>query len=498
MRSPLSWRRNACLTLLSCIAGMVVAPTAALGKVYFTADLGGGGTGVERAGLDGGGLELLQLQPTGFEDGLALDVPDGRMYWTDTFASVIMSANLDGSNAQILVDDFGAEPLGIALDLARGKMYWTDMQGVKRASLGGGEVELLTEAAARGYIALDSAAQRMYWADQPSGNIKAAAMKPNPTVTTLVKHQASAFGIALDPRGGKVYWLELNQANRIMRANLDGSGVQALLERPGAGFDGGFAIDSSAGKLYWSETEARRIGVSNLDGSAPHVLLTTGVDHPEGLAVETADPRPTSTAPPFIEGVAQVGSPLVCQPGTWSTTGPASFTYQWALAGGGPIEGATGTTYVPFAEQAGQMLTCTVSASDDVATTTATSAPVTVAAAALPEETPRASLIAAIALSRLTVSGSVARVEVFTSFAGRATLWAIPSRWPRGARTRRARAHGRGRPPTLSRSEQLAPGRHTIVLHGLRPGTTYRLLFEIRGADGQRASDVATLRVRAR
>src|SRR5689334_5613082 len=78
MRSQLPWRRIACLTLLSCVAGMVAAPTSALGRVYFTADLGGGGTGVERAGLDGGGLELLQLQPTGFEDGLALDVPDGR------------------------------------------------------------------------------------------------------------------------------------------------------------------------------------------------------------------------------------------------------------------------------------------------------------------------------------------------------------------------------------------------------------------------------------
>jgi hypothetical protein len=428
MRRPLLWRRNAGLALAACVVGVALGPAPAHGKLYFTADLGGGGTGVERAGLDGAGLETLQFQPTGFEDGLALDVSGGRMYWTDTFASVIVSANLNGSDAQIIVDDFGAEPLGIALDVNHHKLYWTDRQGVKRASLYGGEVELLTSAAARGYIALDLTAQRMYWADRPSGQIKTAAMEANAAVTTVVNHQAAPFGVAVDHGGGKVYWLELNETNKILRANLDGSGAQTLLERPGAGFDGGFAIDPAAGKLYWSETEARRIGSSSLDGANPQVLLTTGPDNPEGLAVETSNPRPLNTAAPFIEGTAQVGSPLVCQAGTWSATGPVFFTYQWAVGGGAAIEGATGTTYVPFTEQAGAPLVCEVSASDSIATTTAVSSPVTVASipanaasTASSRATGRALLSAGIALARLTVSGATARVPVFTSLPGRAT-----------------------------------------------------------------------------
>ena len=506
MTNLLLRRRNATVAVVVCMAGLLLAPAAASGKVYFTADTAGGGTGVERAGFDGSERELLQFQPAGFEDGLALDVAAGRMYWTDTFASVIVSANLNGSDAQTIVDDFGEEPLGIAADPANHKLYWTDRQGVKRANLYGGEVERLTNSAARGYIALDLTAQRMYWADRPTGRIKTAPMEPNPVVTILVDHQAAPFGMAVDDAGGKVYWLELNKTNKIVRSNLDGSGVQTLLERPGAGFDGGFAIDAAAGKLYWSETEARHIGMSNLDGSGAQVLFSTGEDNPEGLAVETIDPHPTATLAPYIEGIAQVGEPLVCQPGQWSSTGPVSIAYQWTAAGA-PIEGANASTYVPFAEQAGQSLVCVVSASDNVATTTAASAPVMIAALPSPPPAPapgpdtgehEPALVAGIALAALQVSTRTARVPVFTSLPGRATLLAIPTRWPHGTTKLSRRAPRHPARATVRTTRQLAPGRSTILLRGLQPNTTYRLVLLFTSSDGQSTEGVATLRVRGR
>jgi hypothetical protein len=507
MTSLLPRRRNAIVAVALCVAGLLCVPAGAAAKVYFAADVGGGGTGIERAGFDGSGLELLQFQPAGFEDDLALDVAAGRMYFTDTFASVIVSANLNGSDAQTIVDDFGEEPLGVAIDSANRKLYWTDRQGVKRSNLYGGELELLTTSAARGYIALDVPAQRMYWADRPTGRIKTAAMAPGAIVTILVDHQAAPFGMAVDPAGGKLYWLELNKTDKIVRSNLDGSGVERLLERPGAGFDGGFAIDPAAGKLYWSETEARRIGTSNLDGSAAQVLFSTGEDYPEGLAVETADPHPVATAAPFVEGIAQVGEPLVCQPGQWSGTGPVSVAYQWTAAGTA-IEGATSPVYVPFAEQAGQSLACVVSASDDVATSTAASAPVTVAALPSPAPAPAEPvpsdgaphLVAGIGVDKLVVPGPTARVPVFTSLPGRATLLAIPSRWRHEPAAkgppRRARAHLA--PPTVRVMQQLTAGRGAIALRRLHPNTTYRLVLVFTSAEGQSAQDTATLRVQGR
>ena len=401
-------------------------------KVYFTAFLAGGGTGIERAGLEGAVLETLQSQPTGFEDDLALDVPDGKMYWTDSDASVIWSSNLNGSDPRIVLDDFGAEPLGIALDVAGGKMYWTDSEGVKRASLEGTEEELLSKEPARGFIALDLVTRRMYWADYKSGDIKTAAMTPEAPVTNLITKQTSAFGIAVDPTAGKVYWLDLNLEKRknendeIRRANLDGSEVQTLLERPGAGFEGGLAIEPAAGKLYWTEAETHDIAVSNLDGSDAETLFSTGEDIPEGLAVETADPHPTNTLAPSIEGSAQVGSQLSCNPGAWTSTGPVSFAYQWAIVGASAVEGAADGTYVPSIEQADEQLQCVVTAADDVGTSTAASAAVSVAALpstpilTLEEAAPiEAPLIAGIAFARSTVSGTTAHVAVFTSLAAR-------------------------------------------------------------------------------
>jgi hypothetical protein len=494
---------------------MALAPAGAQAKLYFSAFLGEGGTGIERAGFEGGGLETLQFEPSGFEDGIAIDTAAGKMYWTDTDASVISSANLNGTDAQIVLDDFGAEPLGIALDVAEGKMYWTDREGVKRANLDGSEVELLTKEPARGFISLDLAARQMYWADWPSGDIKTAAMTPEATVTDLVTKQSAPFGVAVDEAGEKVIWLDLDlekkktEKDEIRSANLDGGEVQTLVERPGAGFEGGLAIEPSAGKLYWTEAEAHDIGVSNLDGSQAQTLFSTGEDIPEGLAVESVNPHPTNTAPPAIEGSAEVGSPLSCNPGTWTGTGPLSFAYQWEIVGQGAIEGATGSGYVPSEEEAGSALDCVVTAADDVETSVATSVAVTVAPFGGATDLPAAGvvetqLVAGISVATLMSSGTRARVPVFTSLPGAATLTATPIGRPRAAARKKGRAaraakHARSSdsasPRTIKVHRSLAAGRATITLTHLVPGTAYRLVLRIQSTGGGSASDTATLKV---
>src|SRR6478672_4261682 len=161
MARTLCSRSGAGLALMVSLLATMIAPAGASAKVYFSAFLAEGGVGIERSALDGGNLETLQRQPTGFADGIAVDVRDGAMYWTDTDASIIWRANLNGTGAQIVVDDFGWEPLGVALDLVSGKMYWNDRQGIKRANLDGTDEELLTKGAAGGFITLDLIARRM-------------------------------------------------------------------------------------------------------------------------------------------------------------------------------------------------------------------------------------------------------------------------------------------------------------------------------------------------
>jgi hypothetical protein len=58
-----------------------------------------------------------------------------------------------------------------------------------------------------------------------------------------------------------------------------------------------------------------------------------------------------NTAPPTVEGKAQVGVPLAANRGTFSAGG--TFSYQW-FAGGEPIPGATSARFTPTADQLGQ------------------------------------------------------------------------------------------------------------------------------------------------
>jgi hypothetical protein len=416
------------------------------------------------------------------------------MFFTDTNASVIATANLNGTGKQIVLDDFGQEPLGIALDVAGGKMYWTDREGVKRANLDGSGSELLTKEPARGFCALDLSARRIYWADWPSGTIKSAAMTPEPTVTNVVTKQPAPFGVAVDHAGGKLYWLELDlnkkkrEKDEIRRANLDGSEVQTLVERPGAGFEGGLALDPVAGKLYWGEAEFHDIGVSNLDGTQSQTLFSTGEAVPVGLAFERGDPHPTNTAAPVIEGIPQVGSGLRCNPGAWSGIGPVTLAYQWATAGVGALEGATGSTYVPAFEDAGSTLLCAVTAADNVETSTATSTGLRVGSLPSTPAVPRARLVGGIAFSRLRSVGTRARVPVFTSLSGIATLRATPVGRSNGGK-RRPRAR------RVSARQRLSSGRAQIVLRRLVPGVSYRLVLTISSSDGQATRDTATLKV---
>jgi hypothetical protein len=518
-------------SLLASLGALLAFAPASAAQVYFTAFYGEGGTGIERAAFDGTNRETLQFQPTGFADDLALDVPDGKVYWTESAGRMIWRSNLNGTEAQVVLID-SAEPYGIALDLAQAKIYWTDGAGVKRANLDGSGEETLTTEHARGFIALALSARRMYWADEPLGLIRSAAMEVSPVVTNIVEKQPCPFGIAVDEAHEKVYWLGLEMTAKIRcathaslaRANLDGSGVEAIVKHPASGEGGGLVVDPSAGALYWSASESDEIETAHLDGSGERVLFRTGTDVPVGLAVESADPHPLNTAPPVIEGSPVVGAPLFCNPGSWTGIGPVGFFYQWAVAGMGALEGAITSTFVAPSELAGAQLQCTVTATDSVETTTLASPAVTVGPYPAPAMPP--SLVAAIALARVSARNPRASVPIFTNLAGVAVLEAIPGRAARGSRSgarssrsgarssrsgaHAALAHARVRAPahvrrhrpasqrTIVARRSVNAGRSSIALSGLVRGTSYTLRLTVESSDGQTATSTATLRVARR
>jgi hypothetical protein len=88
---------------------------------------------------------------------------------------------------------------------------------------------------------------------------------------------------------------------------------------------------------------------------------------------------PKSTAPPVISGTPSTGQTLTASTGSWDPAMPPSgYAYQWERcdASGGacaPIPGATGSSYVVPAEDAGATLRVQVTAANPEGSATAES-----------------------------------------------------------------------------------------------------------------------------
>jgi len=191
----------------------------------------------------------------------------------------IYSAPLDGSSTAQIVPSGLEKPWGIAVDALSRKVYWTDhgTKKVQRANYDGTAVEdLVTDGLSepRG-IAVDPGAGKMYWADALNGsrilkaNLDGSIVEPIVQLTEF----ATPDGVALDLARGKVYWTEA-YLRHIKRANLDGSDVEKVLHVSRDSLPSGIFIDSLAGKIYWSDGKANKIQRVSLDGSEPEDVVT--------------------------------------------------------------------------------------------------------------------------------------------------------------------------------------------------------------------------------
>lgn len=142
---------------------------------------------------------------------MASPLQAGYMYWTNWSDNAIERANIDGTGRQVLVDA-GSPGASIAVDAVHGQLFWGDSEGraIRTANLDG------------------------------TGARTIASTSDNP------------YGIAVDPFGGKIYWTENSTSGKIMRSNLDGSGIATVLTIP-EGFACGITLNLEEGLIYWAD-----------------------------------------------------------------------------------------------------------------------------------------------------------------------------------------------------------------------------------------------------
>jgi hypothetical protein len=170
-----------------------------------------------------------------------------RLFVLDLSGGRILSMNTDGSDRKILVTECRL-PDGVAVDVEARHIYWTNM-GVPH--LNDGSIER---------------------ADLDGQNRKTIV----PEGATFTPKQ-----LHLDKKNGKLYWSD-REGMRVMRANLDGSKVETLVQTGQGEIDRrdltrwcvGITIDSARGHIYWTQ--------KGPDNAELGRLCRAGIDIPSG------------------------------------------------------------------------------------------------------------------------------------------------------------------------------------------------------------------------
>src|SRR6516165_9666162 len=161
----------------------------------------------------------------------------GRLFVLELSGDRIHSMNPDGSDRKTIVTNCRF-PDGIVVDVEAGHLYWTNM-GIP--PLNDGSIER---------------------ADLDGGNRKVIV----PQGVTRTPKQ-----LHLDKANGKLYWGD-REGMRVMRANLDGSQVETLVETGRGDKDArdqnrwcvGITVDPKLGKFYWTQKGPDNAGLGRI------------------------------------------------------------------------------------------------------------------------------------------------------------------------------------------------------------------------------------------
>jgi hypothetical protein len=158
-----------------------------------------------------------------------------RLFFLSASSGQVFSANPDGSDLKVLVSEGRRLPDGIVVDTAAGHLYWTNMGNpsandgsIERSNLDGSNVTHIV-----------------------------------PPGSTFTPKQ-----LQLDEKNRKLYWCD-REGMRVMRANVDGSNLETLVDtsegdaRPGKEIRKwcvGIVLDVEAGKFYWTQKGSDNAG----------------------------------------------------------------------------------------------------------------------------------------------------------------------------------------------------------------------------------------------
>ena len=176
---------------------------------------------------------------TSIDEGAKNTSTSGRLFFLNLSGGRVLSANPDGSDLKTIIDEGRKLPDGLALDVAAGHIYWTNMGDPKRND----------------------------------GSIMRSDLNGKNTITIVPAGGTfTPKQLQLEKKTGKLYWSD-REGMRVMRANLDGSEIETLVDtslgdpRPGSDptkWCVGIAVDTDGGKFYWTQKGGHHAGLGRI------------------------------------------------------------------------------------------------------------------------------------------------------------------------------------------------------------------------------------------
>jgi low density lipoprotein receptor-related protein 5/6 len=164
---------------------------------------------------------------------------------------------------------------------ALGSLYFTNRESIEVADTNGGSRATVIPGLTN-VRRLKIAGSKLYWVQTSAPSRILRANLDGTNVETVVNTTFTAFAFDVDAPGGKVYYAVQSE---ILRSNLDGTGIESLAAvniNPG-----GLALDLAAGKMYWTLVSTGLVQRSNLNGTNVETLVS-GVGNPNGLVLDVA------------------------------------------------------------------------------------------------------------------------------------------------------------------------------------------------------------------
>uniref|UniRef100_A0A3B4ZE76 Low density lipoprotein receptor-related protein 6 n=1 Tax=Stegastes partitus TaxID=144197 RepID=A0A3B4ZE76_9TELE len=285
-----------------------------------------------RAFMNGSALEHVVEFGLDYPEGMAVDWLGKNLYWADTGTNRIEVAKLDGQHRQVLVWKDLDSPRALALDPAE-YMYWTEWGGkpkIDRAAMDGtGRLTLVADVGRANGLTIDYAERRLYWTDLDTTLIESSNMLSMTVVSSSLSgpnQGLQLYDLSIDIYSRFIYWTSevtnvinvtrtdgsrvgvvlrgehdkpraivvnperymyftnlLERSPKIERAALDGTEREVLFFS-GLGKPVALAIDNEVGKLFWVDSDLRRIESSDLSANRI-VIADSNILQPVGLTV---------------------------------------------------------------------------------------------------------------------------------------------------------------------------------------------------------------------